>query len=76
MIQWPGGARAAVASTFDFDAVEVWIGDDPLERRQTGDLVAGDLRREARDPPRTTYRPLRGQSGGSLPSQANSAPAL
>jgi len=26
---WPEGMRSAVAFTFDFDAEEVWIGDDP-----------------------------------------------
>ena len=29
MKPWPNGARGAVAFTFDFDAEEVWIGDDP-----------------------------------------------
>src|SRR5947199_86882 len=26
---WPDGMRAAAAFTFDFDAEEVWIGEDP-----------------------------------------------
>ena len=26
---WPDGKRAAAAFTFDFDAEEVWIGEDP-----------------------------------------------
>ena len=28
MTEWPNDARAAVAFTFDFDAEEVWIGED------------------------------------------------
>ncbi|MDQ3867011.1 MAG: polysaccharide deacetylase, partial [Actinomycetota bacterium] len=38
---WPGGARCAVAFTFDFDAESVWIGDDPENERRPGVLSMG-----------------------------------
>lgn len=41
MIRWPGGARAAVAFTFDFDAEEVWIGEDPSNAGKPGVLSQG-----------------------------------
>ncbi len=41
MIQWPGGARAAVAFTFDFDAEELWIGEDPSNADKPGILSQG-----------------------------------
>lgn len=41
MTTWPNGARAAVAFTFDFDAEEVWIGDDPENANRPGVLSQG-----------------------------------
>jgi peptidoglycan/xylan/chitin deacetylase (PgdA/CDA1 family) len=41
MSTWPGGARGAVAFTFDFDAEEVWIGDDPENANRPGVLSQG-----------------------------------
>src|SRR3954471_21326040 len=41
MTSWPGGARGAVAFTFDFDAEEVWIGDDPENANRPGVLSQG-----------------------------------
>jgi peptidoglycan-N-acetylglucosamine deacetylase len=41
MTRWPGGARGAVAFTFDFDAEEVWIGDDPANADRPGVLSQG-----------------------------------
>jgi peptidoglycan-N-acetylglucosamine deacetylase len=41
MTTWPGGARGAVAFTFDFDAEEVWIGDDPANADRPGVLSQG-----------------------------------
>jgi peptidoglycan-N-acetylglucosamine deacetylase len=38
---WPDGRRAAVAFTFDFDAEEVWIGDDPANAARIGVLSQG-----------------------------------
>jgi peptidoglycan/xylan/chitin deacetylase (PgdA/CDA1 family) len=38
---WPGGARGAVAFTFDFDAEEVWIGEDPDNADRPGVLSQG-----------------------------------
>ena len=40
-ISWPGGARCAVAFTFDFDAEEVWIADDPANEHRPGVLSQG-----------------------------------
>jgi peptidoglycan/xylan/chitin deacetylase (PgdA/CDA1 family) len=40
-MSWPHGARAAVAFTFDFDAEEVWIGDDPANAGRPGVLSQG-----------------------------------
>jgi peptidoglycan-N-acetylglucosamine deacetylase len=41
MTHWPDGARAAVAFTFDFDAEEVWIGEDPSNAGKPGVLSQG-----------------------------------
>jgi peptidoglycan/xylan/chitin deacetylase (PgdA/CDA1 family) len=38
---WPGGARCAVAFTFDFDAEEVWIAGDPANAAKPGVLSQG-----------------------------------
>jgi peptidoglycan-N-acetylglucosamine deacetylase len=41
MTSWPGGARGAVAFTFDFDAEEVWLADDPANAERPGLLSQG-----------------------------------
>ena len=41
MTEWPNDARAAVAFTFDFDAEEVWIGEDPANADRPGILSQG-----------------------------------
>jgi peptidoglycan/xylan/chitin deacetylase (PgdA/CDA1 family) len=41
MTGWPDGARGAVAFTFDFDAEEVWIGEDPANADRPGILSQG-----------------------------------
>lgn len=38
---WPDGMRAAAAFTFDFDAEEVWIGEDPANAGRPGVLSQG-----------------------------------
>jgi peptidoglycan-N-acetylglucosamine deacetylase len=38
---WPAGKTAAVAFTFDFDAEEVWIGEDPENADRPGILSQG-----------------------------------
>jgi peptidoglycan-N-acetylglucosamine deacetylase len=38
---WPDGARAAAAFTFDFDAEEVWIGENPANANSPGVLSQG-----------------------------------
>ena len=38
---WPDGRRSAVAFTFDFDAEEVWIGEDPANADRPGVLSQG-----------------------------------
>ena len=38
---WPDGKRAAAAFTFDFDAEEVWIGEDPANADRPGALSQG-----------------------------------
>jgi peptidoglycan-N-acetylglucosamine deacetylase len=38
---WPEGKRAAAAFTFDFDAEEVWIGEDPRNAERPGVLSQG-----------------------------------
>ncbi len=38
---WPEGARCAAAFTFDFDAEEVWIGEDPANAGRPGVLSQG-----------------------------------
>ncbi|MGZ5294938.1 MAG: polysaccharide deacetylase family protein [Actinomycetota bacterium] len=41
MTRWPDGARAAVSFSFDFDAEEVWIGEDPANADRPGILSQG-----------------------------------
>ena len=41
MTLWPDGRSAAVAFTFDFDAEEVWIGEDPANADRPGILSQG-----------------------------------
>jgi peptidoglycan/xylan/chitin deacetylase (PgdA/CDA1 family) len=41
MTLWPDGRSAAVAFTFDFDAEEVWIGEDPTNADKPGILSQG-----------------------------------
>jgi peptidoglycan-N-acetylglucosamine deacetylase len=41
MTGWPDGAGGAVAFTFDFDAEEVWIADDPENANRPGVLSQG-----------------------------------
>lgn len=38
---WPDGARYAASLTFDFDAEEVWIGEDPANADRPGVLSQG-----------------------------------
>ncbi len=38
---WPDGARCAAAFTFDFDAEEVWIGENPENAAHPGVLSQG-----------------------------------
>jgi len=38
---WPDGLRCAAAFTFDFDAEEVWIGEDPANAEKPGVLSQG-----------------------------------
>jgi peptidoglycan-N-acetylglucosamine deacetylase len=38
---WPEGTRCAAAFTFDFDAEEVWIGEDPENAHRPGVLSQG-----------------------------------
>lgn len=38
---WPGRKRSATAFTFDFDAEEVWIGEDPANAQKPGVLSQG-----------------------------------
>ena len=38
---WPDGARCAAAFTFDFDAEEVWIGENPANANSPGVLSQG-----------------------------------
>ena len=38
---WPDGARSGFALTFDFDAEEVWIGEDPANAERPGVLSQG-----------------------------------
>ena len=38
---WPDGARCAASFTFDFDAEEVWIGEDPENANRPGVLSQG-----------------------------------
>lgn len=38
---WPEGMRAAASFTFDFDAEEVWIGEDPDNAHRPGVLSQG-----------------------------------
>jgi peptidoglycan-N-acetylglucosamine deacetylase len=38
---WPEGMRSAASFTFDFDAEEVWIGEDPANAEKPGVLSQG-----------------------------------
>ena len=38
---WPDGMRCAVCFTFDFDAEEAWIGEDPANADKPGTLSQG-----------------------------------
>jgi peptidoglycan-N-acetylglucosamine deacetylase len=38
---WPGGARVAVALTFDFDAETLWLSRDPANAKRPGTLSQG-----------------------------------
>jgi peptidoglycan/xylan/chitin deacetylase (PgdA/CDA1 family) len=38
---WPNGMRCAASFTFDFDAEEVWIGEDPANADRPGVLSQG-----------------------------------
>jgi hypothetical protein len=38
MTSWPDGANGAVAFTFDFDAEEVWLAEDPDNANRPGVL--------------------------------------
>lgn len=40
-MMWPEGARCAASFTFDFDAEEVWIGEDPGNAEKPGVLSQG-----------------------------------
>jgi peptidoglycan/xylan/chitin deacetylase (PgdA/CDA1 family) len=40
-VEWPNGTRSAVAFTFDFDAEEVWIGEDAANADKPGVLSQG-----------------------------------
>ena len=40
-VTWPNGAKCAVLLTFDFDAEEVWIGEDPANADRPGVLSQG-----------------------------------
>lgn len=41
MIQYPGGASFGATISFDFDAEEVWIGEDPANAHRPGVLSQG-----------------------------------
>jgi peptidoglycan/xylan/chitin deacetylase (PgdA/CDA1 family) len=41
MISWPGGAMCAATFTFDVDAEEVWLAEDPENARRPGVLSQG-----------------------------------
>ncbi len=41
MTSWPDGAKGAVAFTFDFDAEEVWLAEDPENANRPGVLSQG-----------------------------------
>jgi len=40
-MEWPDGRRAATVISFDFDAEEVWIGEDPANADRPGVLSQG-----------------------------------
>lgn len=40
-VGWPNGARSGFAISFDFDAEEVWIGEDPANASRPGVLSQG-----------------------------------
>ena len=41
---WPDGFRSAAAFTFDFDAEEVWIAENPENANKPGALSVGTYR--------------------------------
>ena len=41
MSTWPGGAQSAFVMSFDYDAEEVWIGEDPANAHRPGVLSQG-----------------------------------
>ena len=41
MTTWPEGAQSAFVMSFDFDAEEVWIGEDPANAHRPGVLSQG-----------------------------------
>ena len=41
MMHWPEGARFGATISFDFDAEEVWIGEDPANANRPGVLSQG-----------------------------------
>ena len=41
MTTWPEGMRCAAAFTFDFDAEEAWLGEDPANAERPGVLSQG-----------------------------------
>lgn len=40
-VDWPGGARSAVALTFDFDAESIWLANDPRHATMPSVLSLG-----------------------------------
>jgi peptidoglycan/xylan/chitin deacetylase (PgdA/CDA1 family) len=40
-LNWPNGARYAATVSFDFDAEEVWLGEDPANENRPGVLSQG-----------------------------------
>ncbi len=41
LLEWPNGKACALALTFDFDAEELWIGNDPASASDPGVLAMG-----------------------------------
>ena len=59
---WPDGARCAASFTFDFDAEEVWIGENPDKRAPPwGAPAAREPRMWASAPARLTDDPVTGR---------------